>query len=95
VEETSISLSPVNSNVSDGELRCINHPSSSSKTRARHSPLKQLNLAKVKDLTPRKRKLNERIRNKKSALCKLKRKCKAKKLENIYGLDSDPVMEKL
>jgi hypothetical protein len=52
-------------------------------------------LAKVADLTPRKRKLYERIRNKESALCKLKRKCKAKKLENIYGLDSDPVMEKL
>jgi hypothetical protein len=42
VEETSFPLSPVNPSASDGELRCMNHPSSSSKPRARHSLLKEL-----------------------------------------------------
>jgi hypothetical protein len=39
--------------------------------------------------------LYERIQNKESALCELKWKCKAKKLEDLYHVDSDPVMENL
>jgi hypothetical protein len=74
MEETSFLLSPVKSNASDRELRCISHPNSSSKPRARHSLLKQLNLATVAELTPRKRKLYERIQNKESVLCRLKKR---------------------
>jgi hypothetical protein len=45
-------------------------------------------------LTPRKRKLYERIRRKESAVCKLKRKNKTKKmLEDLYQVDRDPLME--
>jgi hypothetical protein len=83
VEETSNSLSSVNSYASDGELGCINHPSSSSKCRVRHSLLKELNLATVAGLASRK-KMYERIRNQESALCKLRNKYKTKKLENSY-----------
>jgi hypothetical protein len=94
LEETS-SLSPVNGNASEGALGHINCPSSSSKPRARHSLLKEFNLASSSELTPRKRKLYERIRNKESALCKLKKKYKAKKLEYLCHADSDPLMENL
>jgi 23S rRNA G2445 N2-methylase RlmL len=46
-------------------------------------------LASILELTPRKRKLYERIQNKESALCKLKKKYKTKKLEKLYCVDSD------
>jgi hypothetical protein len=39
--------------------------------------------------------LYECIRNKESALCKLKKKYKAKKLEYLCHVDSDPLMENL
>jgi hypothetical protein len=45
-------------------------------------------LATITVLTPRKRKLYERIQNKESMLYKLKKKYKARKLENKYALDS-------
>jgi hypothetical protein len=51
------SLSPVNSNASDGVLRCIDYPNSSSKPTARHSALKELNLTRFAELTARKREL--------------------------------------
>jgi hypothetical protein len=95
VKETSCSLSPVNPNACDGELRCISHQSSSSKPRARHSLLKEINLATVAELTPRKRKMYQHIRKQGSALCKLKKQCKAKKLKDVCALDKDPVMQKL
>jgi hypothetical protein len=74
VEEISFSLSPVNSNASDGELRRISCPSSSSKPRARHSVLGQLNLVTAAKLTPMKKILYEHIQNKESMLRKLERK---------------------
>jgi hypothetical protein len=48
----------------------------SSKPGARCSLLKQLHLAIVAELTPRKRKLYEHVWNRESVLCKLKRKYK-------------------
>jgi hypothetical protein len=95
VEETSFTPSSIKVNACDGELRHINCPSSSSKPTARHSLLKELNLASFSELTPRKRKLYECIRNKESVLCKLKKKYKAKKLKKLSSVDSDPLMENL
>jgi hypothetical protein len=78
VKETYFPPSSINVNASDGELGYINRQSSSSKPRARHSVLKELNLASCSKLTPRKRKLYDRIRNKECALCKLRKKYKGK-----------------
>jgi hypothetical protein len=52
-------------------------------------------LASLSDLTSRKRKLYEHIRNKESALCELKRKYKRKKLKKLCDMDSDPLMDSL
>jgi hypothetical protein len=90
VKEISFPLSSVNINASDGELRHINRQSSSSKDRTRHSLLKELNLASLSELTPRKRKLCEHIQNKESALSKLKNKYMDKKLKKLCDVDSDP-----
>jgi hypothetical protein len=46
-------------------------------------------------MTPRKRKMYQHIRKQGSALCKLKRQCKAKKLKDVCALDRDPMMQKL
>jgi hypothetical protein len=73
VKETSFPLSCVNINASDGELGHISRQSSSSKHRARRSLLKELHLASLSELIPRKRKLYKHIRNKESTLCKLKK----------------------
>jgi len=43
-------------------------------------------------LTPRKGKLYQRIRRKESALCKLRKKYRSKKLKNLCDVDSDPLM---
>jgi hypothetical protein len=94
-EETSFTPSSVNINASDGKLRHINCQISSLKPGARHSLLKELNLASISELTLRKRKLYERIWNKESVLCKLKKKYKAKKLEKLCFVESDPLMENL
>jgi hypothetical protein len=72
MKETSFPLISVNMNASDGELGHINLQSSPSKLRAKHSLLKELNLASLSELAPRERKLYEHIWNKESALCKLK-----------------------
>jgi hypothetical protein len=82
-EETSFSPSSVNVNASDGELRHISCQSSSSKPGAWHSVLKELSLASLSELTPRKMKSYECIRNKERVLCKLKKKYEAKKLEKL------------
>jgi uncharacterized small protein (DUF1192 family) len=95
VKETSFPLSSVNINASDGELKHINYQSFPSKPRARHSLLKELNLASVSELSPRKWKLYEHIQNNEIALSKLKKKYKAKKLKKIGGVDSNPLMENL
>jgi hypothetical protein len=58
--------------------------------------LKELNLASLSELTLRKRKLYDCIRNKESVLCKLKKKYKAKKLMmKLCCVDSDALMENL
>jgi hypothetical protein len=64
------------------------------KPRVKHS-LKELNLASFLELTPRKRKLYEHTRNKDSALCKLEKKYKGKKLKKLCDVDSDISMENL
>jgi hypothetical protein len=93
VKETSFLLSSVNINTSDGELGHINHQSSSSKPRARHSLLKELNLAFFSELTLRNRKLYEHIWNKHSALCKLKTKYRGKKLTKLCDVNRDQLLE--
>jgi len=67
---------PLTLNASDGEFRCINRPNPSSKPKARHSLLRELNLATVSQFTPREKLLYDRIRKKESTLCKLRRKCR-------------------
>jgi hypothetical protein len=57
MKETSFSLSSVNKNASDGELGHISRQGSSSERRARHSLQKELNLASLSELTPRKLRL--------------------------------------
>jgi hypothetical protein len=52
-------------------------------------------LASLSELTLRNAKLFEHVQNKESALCKLKKKYKAKKLEKLCCVDSDPLMENL
>ena len=66
---------PLILNTSHGEFRRINRPNPSSKPRARHSLLRELNLATVSQFTPREKLLYDRIR-KESALCKLRTKCR-------------------
>jgi hypothetical protein len=57
--------------------------------------LKELSLASLSEVTPRKRKLCEHIQNKENALCKLKKKYKEKKLKKLYNVESDSLMENL
>jgi hypothetical protein len=94
-EETFFTPSFVNISVSDGEIRHIKCRSSSSKPQARHSLLKELNLASLSELTPRKRKVYECIWKMQSALCNLRYKYKAKELKMLYCVDSDKLMENL
>ena len=91
VEDASVSRSL---DSSDGEFRCFSDQNSSSKPTARRSLLKELNLA-MSDLTPRKRKLYQTIRRKESALRKLKKKYRSRKLKDLCDVDSDPLMEKI
>jgi hypothetical protein len=94
VEDTSLSLSLDSSTTSDGEFRCFSDQNSSSKPTARRSLLRELNLA-LSDLTSRKRKLYQRIWRKESALCKLRRKYRSKKLKDLCDVDSDPLMQEI
>ena len=94
VEDTSLSLSLDSSTASDGEFRCFSDQNSSSKPTARRSLLRELNLA-MSDLTPRQRKLYQRIRRKESALCKLKKKYKSRNLKDLCNVDSDPLKGKI
>jgi hypothetical protein len=95
VKETSFPLSSVNINASDGELGHISYQSYSSKPTTRHSLLNELNLASLSEMTPRKRKVYEYIRNMESALCGLKKKYKGKNLKKLCDMDSDPLMGNL
>jgi hypothetical protein len=49
----------------------------------------------MSDLTPRKRKLYQRIQGKESALCKLRKKYRSRKLEDLRHVGSDPLMQKI
>jgi hypothetical protein len=73
VEDTSC---PLNLNASDGEFRCISCPNPFLKCRARHSLLRELNLATVSKFTPRKKLHCDKIWKKGSELYKLRRKCR-------------------
>jgi hypothetical protein len=83
---------PLTLNASEGEFRHINGQNSSSKPRARHSLLKDLNLATVSQLTPREKFLYDRIRNKESALCKLRKKYR-QNLGFVSGVEGNTLME--
>ena len=63
---------PLNLHNSDGELRRIIRPNPSSKPRARHSLLRELNMATVSQFTPREKLLYDTIRKKEGALCRLR-----------------------
>ena len=72
VSQTAVCFKGLNLNASDGEFRHINCPDLSSKRRARHSLLMELNLATVSQFTPRE-KLLYKICKKDSGLCTLRR----------------------
>jgi hypothetical protein len=86
--------SPLILNASDGEFRHINSQNFSSKPRALDSLLKELNLATVSQFTPREKLLYDRIRNKESALCKLRKKCR-QNLEFVSDVEGDSLMENI
>ena len=67
---------PLTLNASGGEFRRVNRPNHSSKPRARHSLLRELNLATVSQFTMREKLLYDKIRKKETALCKLRKKCR-------------------
>jgi len=83
---------PLTLNASDGEFRHINCPNTSSKPRARHTLLRELNLAMVSQFTPREKLLYDRIRKKESAPCKLRRKCR-QNLKFVSDVEVNAVME--
>jgi len=85
---------PVTLYASLGEFRCINRPNPSSKPRARHSLLRELNLATGSQFTQREKLLYDRIRKKESALCKLRRKCR-QSLEFVSDVEVNIVMENI
>ena len=92
--ESSIPLGLVNENTCGGELGSVSLQSSSPKRKARHSVLKNLDLDRVAELTPMKKKLYHMIRTRESALCKLRKKYRAKNLK-VCQLDSNPLIQSL
>ena len=93
--EPSSPLGYVNENACGGELGSVSHQSSSPKHKERHSILKKLDLGRVAELTPRKKKLYNMIQTRESALCKLRKKYRAKKLKGVCQLDSNPLIQSL
>jgi len=83
---------PVTLYASDGEFRRINRPNPSLKPRARHSLLRELNLATVTQFTPREKLLYDRICKKESVLCKLRKRCR-QNLEFVSDVEVNTVME--
>ena len=73
VSQTAVCFKGLNLNASDGEFRYINRPDLSSKPRARHSLLMELNLPTVSQFTPREKLLYDKICKKESGLCTLRR----------------------
>jgi len=70
-------------------------PSKFSKVRSKASHTKMLHLARVAELTPRRKKLYNIIWTREIALCKLRKKCRAKKLKEVCQLDSNPLIQSL
>jgi hypothetical protein len=97
VEETSLSLIPLNLNgsISYGALKYNSFPRPAIKGRAKHFLLNELNLASLSDLTSRKRKLYEHIQDKDTALCKPNKDYKAKNVKKLCDVYSGPVMENI
>ena len=94
VEDTSLSFGLESSTASDGEFGCFSDQISSSKPKARRSLLKEINL-EMSDLTPKNRKIYQRLRRKESALRKLKQKYRSRKLKYLCDVDSDPLMQEI
>jgi len=70
-------------------------PSKFSKVQTKASYTKKLNLARVAELTPRRKKLYNMIWTREIALCKLRKKYRAKKLKEVCQLDSNPLIQSL
>jgi hypothetical protein len=87
--EPSIPFWCVNENACSRELGSINFQSSSPYCKARHSVLTKLVLDRVTELTPRNKNLYNMIWTRESALCKLRKKHRAKKLNEVCQLDSN------
>jgi hypothetical protein len=77
------------------ELGSINLQSSPPKRKAWHSLIKELGLDRVGKLTPRRKKLYDRIRTKESALSKLRKKYTTENLKEVCQLDSHSLMRSL
>ena len=93
--DTSFPLVSANESASGEELGSVNLQSSSPKRKARHSLIKKLGLDRVAKLTPRKKKLYDRIRTRESALCKLRKKYMTKKMKEVCQLDSNRLIQAL
>jgi len=77
-------------NLGVSALRVLPH-----KLKARHFVLTKLVLDRVAELTPRNKKPYYMIRTKESALCKLRKMYRAKKLKEVCQLDSNPLTHSL
>lgn len=80
-EDTSFPLGSANESASSGEIGSFNPQSSSPKHKAQHSIIKWLDFNRVTKLTPWKWKVCDRIRNRDSVLCKLRKKYMKKNLK--------------
>jgi len=93
--DPSIPHGRVNENACGGELGSISIQSSSPKRKARPSLRKKLDLDRVAEFTPRKKKQYNMIRTRESALCQLRKKYRARKLKEVCQLDSNPLIQSL
>jgi len=94
-EGTSFPLVSANESASGEELKSVNLQSSSPKCKTQHALMKGLGLDRVAKLTPRKKKLYDRIRTRESAFCKLRKKYVTKKMKEVCQLDSNPLIQAL
>jgi hypothetical protein len=90
----SLSLSLDSSAASDGEFGCVSDQNSSFETYSKAFSVKEINLA-MSGLTARKQKLFQRIWRKESALCKLRKKYRSRKLKDLRDVDSDPLIQEI
>ena len=93
--DTSFPLVSANESASGEELGSANLQSSSPKRKARHSVIKKLGLDRVAKLTPRKKKLYDRIWTRESELCKLRKKYMTKEMKEFCQLDSNRLIQAL